>query len=382
MSILVRALSPQPPPDPLYIPENETSEERLKRESFELRREKGIAWERQVAVSFFDSVPSNVVELLKQFKERWWCLFTLFARCPRAVELAHSNPALCFALASNWVFHKPAVKRPLREARRLIGRRQRAIAGWLGFPPTEHTRRVLSRIPIEEITVSRLFNIRRGLLDPEVGKTLGHLRVINGLVLDAIGYPLEVQNIGPSFLHDLASWLPPAGGELVGETPLALLRDARNMAGHLERPMPSVFANIAHLRSFHDRLVAEYQDRPMRDEVILILPSEEVASIPPPPLAGTDVIVPLITPDEIRDEAATMHHCADVYLPRVKKGDCFLYKVLAPVRATLEIRRTKSGWMVAQLRGFKNASVSAEHRAVVKASLFGKNPEAVLSPLC
>ena len=67
---------------------------------------------------------------------------------------------------------------------------------------------------------------------------------------------------------------------------------------------------------------------------LLNLPND---NFPKPPLAGNDWVVPLCGSRDLAIEAQEMKHCARVYENAILKGTYFVYKVLAPERATLGV---------------------------------------------
>ena len=109
---------------------------------------------------YFDAMPDEVRNDLLRYSGRRWHLLSLFARCPGALDLSRSNPGLCYALASNWVFHRPAVKQPVRAARAMVMRKQKQILEWLGFPGTEPARRILAKIMPKALGVASLLYLR------------------------------------------------------------------------------------------------------------------------------------------------------------------------------------------------------------------------------
>ena len=70
--------------------------------------------------AFVNMIPEEVRLELLRYSNRKWHLMSILARCPGAMDLSRSNPALLFALASNWAFHRPSVKQPIRAARGLV----------------------------------------------------------------------------------------------------------------------------------------------------------------------------------------------------------------------------------------------------------------------
>lgn len=73
-----------------------------------------------------------------------------------------------------------------------------------------------------------------------------------------------------------------------------------------------------------------------RNRLLLGQRTVEHAPFPYPPFPGTPDIVPLLHPEELRDEARLMRNYFVTYLPhRMHWGTRYLYRVLAPERATL-----------------------------------------------
>lgn len=335
--------------DDLEFFQSDTQEERE-------RRKKGVAWGKHVAEAFFAPVPEGVRDVLLQLADRHWNLFSLLARCPGAVDLAHSNPALCFALASCWVFHKPAPTHPLREARRLVLRKQKEIMRWLGFPSMESARRIMAKISLSDLTIPRLLNLRRAIENATLSKTLAHLPRINGFILDVVGSWYEPL-VRPSFLHEVAALQV----RIHGEDPLQFLKDTMRMSRELGGRLPNGFGSIAQLVRTHDGLSGWHRQH--------VPPQLLSLSLPSPPFEGTPGIVPLTSPAEVIREAHEMHNCCSSYIQRIADGACYLYRVLAPVRATLELVRWEGGWRVGQLEQYANNVVGGSMRRHIIAAL-------------
>ena len=64
--------------------------------------------------------------------------------------------------------------------------------------------------------------------------------------------------------------------------------------------------------------------------------------------------------DDLYDEASSMLHCVASYASDCAAGACFMYRVLAPTRATLEVRMDRGRPFVHQLTGRRNAVVPKE----------------------
>lgn len=310
---------------------------------------------------YFDAMPDEVRNDLLRYSGRRWHLLSLFARCPGALDLSRSNPGLCYALASNWVFHRPAVKQPVRAARALVMRKQKQILEWLGFPGTEPARRILAKIMPKALGVASLLYLRDTLRDPEVLKYLAHLDHINAAGLRLVTDPRLRGRITPRLLADIVH--DPT--QNVPKPPVVgFFFDTLRMAGMLEwRHCPTRFSSLRRLMEVHDDLTrqlpaARLVDRWRGDP----LP----ARFPSPPFAGTKHIRPILTPGDLYREGEAMQHCVGTYARDVAEGNYYIYRVLAPVRATLSLRSHWEGkWQPDQLYQSRNRPVETEMTAQI-----------------
>jgi hypothetical protein len=91
---------------------------------------------------------------------------------------------------------------------------------------------------------------------------------------------------------------------------------------------------------------------------------------PPPPIPGSDDIVPLRAPQALVEEGRKQHNCVAGYAERVAGGDTYIYRVLRPQRATLSlVRWPGGGWQIGELLMAGNHPVSATTRRAVQAWL-------------
>ncbi len=311
----------------------------------------GLTLRSQAARDFLVRFPERVLSLAGALPERHWHLITLLARVPGADELAEGNLALAHAMASSWVFRPRPESQPFRSARRVVRRRRPQIAEWLGFPARPTVVRVLAKVRPSAVTVRGLLYLRRTLCAEPIPKALLHLPSLDRCVLRIATDPQLVSHVTHTFLDDVGSDPTEAGLERLAY----MLDDTVRMAGELGQrfgPMRSV----TELRRLHDELA----------ETLNRSESEELASmvIPPPPVAGTDAIVPLVSAAEILAEGREMHHCVASYIRRVAAGQVYVYRVLAPERATLSLRSDRDNWELEQIHGPANAPV--EHETLLR----------------
>ena len=304
----------------------------MKRRAEVERINPAIQYVRRMQARYFDQIPDEVRTELLRYGSRRWHLLCLYARCPGALDLSRSNPALCYALASSWIFHKPAVKLPMRAARALAGKKQRQILGWLGFPTTEAARRLLQKIDPAALSVVRLLQIREMLAnDGEMVQWLSHLPRIDPRMLEIVTTKWYRPLLTGRLLREIDA-LPV---DTRGKPPeLVLFRDMDQLKWRLpDAPVRGRFVSMRRLQGYHDEL-AEMDRRRWEERRAS---GRVEGPFPLPPFAGTATIRPLRSPDELYREGAEMHHCVGIYGDQVRAGRCYIYQVLEPVRATMQI---------------------------------------------
>lgn len=311
--------------------------------------------------SFFSGIPVQVRGLVGEFACRQWHIAVLLLRCPGAFDLVHINPALAFCLASNWAFRSPRPTQPLRDARRWIRRRQRDIAGWLGFPATDRTVNLLRKIPPEACNLTTLLQFRRALRQTAVADSMSQLPRLTATVLCVVTNPRLRPLASTRLLRELSNSIMEWG---VVSSRVRMLQDTLEMAATLVPPryLP-VFDSLAQLARLHDLLAAELN---------LKVPSaQEPVEFPKPPIPGSETIVPLTVPAMLAEEGREQQNCVVTYAKCVARGNDFIYRVLAPERATLQITRTQQGWQIGELSGPRNRPVSRATRIAVEQWIAG-----------
>lgn len=313
-------------------------------------------------------IPMEVRLLVRAYRERHWHLLSLAARCGQpAIDLMAANPALAWALASSWVFRVQPVREPMRAARRLLapGRSQRDILGWLGFPATDAARRALRKLPPQNASVNTLLALRNALHDPVAARTLAHLPALNHDVVRIVSDPQLRPLASHALLLDLLS-LPARPGPEAGRYAEAAmkLRDCLGLLDALELPAHSLRAlrTLAELETRHDELV-------MQQRLLLQAAGPDAPAwreLPPPPLPDSPTIIGLRTGQELTDEGVAMQHCVGGYGARVAAGECAIFRVLAPERATVAIARSGGAWRVAELRLAFNREPDLKTRKAVE----------------
>ena len=346
------ALTDEPLDEPVEAGESLPAKPRIPDEWFA----KVGARNEAAAREFFSHFPQPALELVAAFRERQWHLLVLHRRCPGAADLIRTNPALAFCLASNWVFRAPAPKQPLRDARTWIRRRQRDLAGWLGFPATEQTVNLLRKIPAEACHITALLYLRQALRESDVASLLRHFQRLDATILRLACDPNLRTVVAPKLLWNLSALAPsPAVISRHVRTLLDLLELAKTLVPPREVPACD---SVRQLIRNHDRMAAELNQQG--------LAGLEFMQFPPPPIPGTETIVPLTGPVMLLEEGRLQMNCVASFVRRVARGNEFIYRVLATERATLQLVLGRQGWQIGQLSGPRNQPVSATTRLAVE----------------
>ncbi len=75
------------------------------------------------------------------------------------------------------------------------------------------------------------------------------------------------------------------------------------------------------------------------------------------------------------DKSKVMQHCAEDYSGLARDGRCYLYRVMAPQRATLRLERTNGGrWFVSELKLKANREPSPDTWRAVQHWLYLQTP--------
>lgn len=338
--------------------------------------------EKHSQADFYDQIPPEIRRALLQYSSRRWHLLNLFARVPGAFDLHVSNPALCFALASNWVFHKPAVQQPMRAARSLVRRKQKHLLGWLGFPATDSARKVLQKINPAAVSVESLLYLRDTLQDPERAKILCHLPRLNAGVLRLVNDIRIMPRLTYRLLEDVSQNFQDYNQAFTYRILIDTLRMDRRLGGDL---CPARFGSLRRLRAVHEGLTEQIhiiaaQRRAENPEEQTYSRAEYPAAFPGPPYAGTSAIQPLTTPEELIQEGQHMQHCVASYAWDIAQGTEYIYRVIDPVRATLSIYTQDQAWRPGQLLRAANKDVPKETKQQVFQELFNSRKLEVTPP--
>lgn len=132
--------------------------------------------------------------------------------------------------------------------------------------------------------------------------------------------------------------------------------------------------SVKEVYTLHDNWTTRMHEQTIREKIEYMS-----QPFPEPPLQGTKDIHPICNGWQLYLEGKTMHNCIVSYLPEVHKGHVYMYRMMHPQRASIEVRRTPTGqWALAQIKGYCNSSVQAESRIAAQQWLQGCNGQDIM----
>jgi len=326
-------------------------------DAVETRRLAALERRRETLETALATLPPRVLAAVARLPFDQWLALRAFAQAPSLVDLSWANPALLLTLLTPPTYGLS--RRPPRPAtlRRLAPRRQRDILGWLGMPKEESLARTFAKVPVRGLrrwTLRRLVAVAR---DAEARRRLSHLRRLSDTALWLLDSP-ERRAAASQVLLDEVARERQRSRRLTfamqfGET-------LRMLAILDRRPPGRGYRSMAQVERAHGRMTWEALVRGK-------LFDGQNDPFPRPPYPGEDWIEPIRTPGELIREAEEQHNCVAAYIEDAREGDSSFYRVLAPQRATLELRRGRDGkWNVADIRTIDNGVASADTRRAVR----------------
>ena len=334
---------------------------------------------RQKAVAldgFRSEVGEEIVRIVEPFGSYQWALMVLVRNEPWAMDLALGNPTLAYALANSHLLRGSPPEAAAVQARWYCHKKQRDLLEWLGFPGTEPVARLLRKIPATAISPSMLYRLRTTLqTHKQVLALLSRLHALNGAILEVATIPKYYDLLSLGLLREMAAQPSSEsiadrihGGLAILEQmdprpavkPLTSLRQVRQFREMAEKEFQAflrrkeVARREAERRAEYERL-RRWEAARMRSKNKTYLGG---CSFPPPPLLGTKDILPLTSAELLQMEGREQKNCVAIYEMAVRRGNYYIYQVLAPERATLSIYRGLDGcWRRLELKTYNNCKV-------------------------
>ena len=301
------------------------------------------------------SMPREVARGLEPFHHAQWDLLNLLHDLPDALDLLNSNPALAFCVALNPQLVNRRAATAAEGAQPIIHKKQKEIAGWLGFPRTAQAVKVLRKTAPGGLELTTLRRLRGALAMPEAAKVLGHVKRVNLSIIEIATQPALLARVTPAFLEELAAekrddYYPHIACML--RECIELFRDLYPEAA------PRIYRNMTRLRIDHRNLGMAYVQRHHRELLKY--------NFPRPPVMGANGIRPIRTVQDLVEEGEQQSNCVACYAKRIADRQTFIYRITYPERATLSLEKHHARWQPGDLLAAKNRPAQPATRKYVE----------------
>jgi len=302
-------------------------------------------------------IPPAALAFTARLQRRQLAALRLLQAAPHALDLLRDAPLLL------WLAVEVAVEQaaPAEDFAEVMRWRRRDVLAWCGGVGSDAAVRLLGRLP-ERFDVGALQTLRRAIADPRAIELSARLSTFDP---EFVG--VERHGARATGLRAFTAELYPAT-RTIGRFRLArLLPRVRSLGEALGRdvePALRACTNGTAVQRLHDALERElYTADPGRLTAVLA-PGQR--RFPRPPVPGSATIQPIRSETELVAEGRLMNHCCARYAGEIISRRSYLYRVLEPERATLELDLRSGRPRIAQLKGPADAPTSrATLRAVV-----------------
>jgi len=311
-------------------------------------------------ISFCASIPDDIRILLEPFTDRQFNLLALFSKNENEMrELMQSNPVLAYCLANVEEFRFIPAGHSAERAKWLLGRKQKEMLKWIRFPDSPSVVKLFRKIVPDALGIAQMRMLRNTMdLEPRILKVLAHIPRIDTHVLSFVSNLNTLSILSNRLLLELVEC-----DRLNGM--VDYLIEIRSMQKELDpqRSFP-IFQSIKKVDRYHEALVTRFNEmirrRKEQKERRALEEYEE------PPVPGTKNIIPITSRKSLIREGRAQHNCVAGYHAKIFGGRTYIYRVLRPERATLELERSRNGgWYCTQLKGLRNREVTQETKKQV-----------------
>jgi len=326
--------------------------------------------------AFLNGIPRHIHLLLKPIKFRKEEITRFVRTFPEMADLLKNAPILVMLLCDA----RAELRIPLLQVKTLLAGPRREICKALGGFGTKSELNFLLKIRFEAfneeaVTLARKILGNKAAMD---AVQLLHLEYADNRLLKLLTF-FAVAFACPALRKLVEQFY---GGQKKPNNPDLLqfeeieslaftIDDAYRMARHGQFPdaakQISSFTTQAAVTQLHDRMSIRTQiDRYKLDRLFK-------SEFGPPPVKGNEHIIPIQTFAELCEESTIMHHCVHSYCTTIWEKRYYVYRVIAPERATLGIRIIQNKkWKIDEIKLACNQEPSAETKQVVW-EWFGKS---------
>jgi len=304
---------------------------------------------------FSAGIPIRVLRGVQPFQWRQFVLLRMVRRAPQTIELLESNPMLAWILADTITTRQI----PISDAVGWVFKRRREILAFCTEIDSESVVRTLSMIRGDEYGQNVFVELKGLLSNPQSLTGFQHAKIHTNKLHLIREYPDFVRWV-LGIVHEKAS--DALGDDSSEGGILDVWWDTMNLGKELRQPdfAKRVFEcrSIAALCRLHDRWTEALNATLAVERLAVFKDRYGLLSFPAPPRPGNEDIVPVLSIDELILEGKIMHNCVASYAENIMERECFIYRVLKPERATLDVGVEDGVLVVRELRTVCNGEPS------------------------
>ncbi len=299
---------------------------------------------------FIRQIPENVRLQMLSFNYLQTTMLQMAAGSKKALDLLYDIPVLLWLVAEKyhsgeWSFEKCDI---------VLGKKRKSILKELLDTGTKADIKFLKKIKLMHGEQDEIKVITEAIREGNQGGRLKHWALIP---VQIIALLQRFPNLSEAvFLRVLSEKMYDRIADGIADSYriCKLWDDIYQMGSVLNIDNLSAILNQAKdvdaLQKIHDR----WMERLHRKETII----SSGKAFRPPPIPGDNNIYPIQTFDDLLAEGKLMHHCVGGYVNKINGGDSYLYRVLSPQRATLEIIGQGRQARIGEFRRLYNQSPS------------------------
>jgi hypothetical protein len=306
---------------------------------------------------FIASIPAGMLESGERCGQFELTALRLLRRHQAARDLAAASPNVFWLVAARAAALQPE---PAALAE-VLGQRKHQVLSWaVGFDARPTQVKFVEKIALPVRGENELALVTDAVSSPAVARHFRHHTRVSSRILQVAmrHHRMRPEVFAAHFYGDATR----SEDTLVVEETVRIARDTLRLGRLLQIPsftrMVTSVRTVEDLHTLHDRWTARANAG--RDEATIqeLLEKHGHVRFPEPPVAGTEGIVSIRTIEQLLTEGREMGHCVSSYAWKCIDGESFIYKIVAPERATLELRMVGRRPQVVQLRSQGNAAPS------------------------
>jgi hypothetical protein len=323
---------------------------------------------RSAMQDFVSGIPAEVVAVVAPFVWRQMILLSMIRQNRDILELVTSNPVLAWLLADTIAEREI----PIGDGCQLIYRKRREILGFIGGPATDSAVNTLANLRFDTYLQETCTNIKSVIKNPAWLAGIKGLKSVPRIVFSNIPKNLDVIRwlAGTQTCDGENDWDRVIRDPGALFTALRIWRDSiqTGIALQIAEPVRCVkqCRSMAALVRLHDAWADRLNAIENQTQIDEMTTRYGTTRFPDPPLQGTPEIIPITTITELIEEGREMHNCVVSYAEQIMKSGCYIYRVLSPERATLEVCNDNGLLLPRQLKAECNRDVSMETRHLVE----------------